>query len=199
MIIFGKGGRYIAKASVGYDCANCEAQNSVRMYLVQRYTQVYRIPFFPSNKEVVSECSNCKAVLKDYTFPIAWDKDVIALKANAKTPWWSYTGVSLLVLGFIFIIITSILDKKESARLILDPKAGDVYEVKLGDDEYTLYKVDRIEGDVVYVYENQYVVDKHSGVHKLEGQPYFEESYPVSKLNLQYMFEKGEIIDVDRD
>ena len=199
MIIYGSKGTVLGGESVKCNCPNCEAQNSIQMYVAQRYAHIYWIPFFPTNKSVVSECNNCKQVLEKKDFPPSFDRAHDNLKSNAKAPWWTYIGVILIGLLIVAGVVTSKLDDKENAELILAPKAGDIYEVKLSSDEYTLYKVDRVEDNMVYLLENQYAVNQSSGLDDLKIKPYYAESTPVPKSALKLMLEDGEIIDIDRE
>lgn len=199
MIIYGSKGTVLAGESVKCNCPNCEAQNSIQMYIAQRYAHVYWIPLFPTKKSAISECNNCKQVLDQKDFPHSFDRAHDTLKSNTKAPWWTYIGVILIGVLIVVGVITSQQNDKENAEFILEPKPGDVYEVKLRSNEYTLYKVDRVEGNIVYLFENQYSVDKSSGFRKLKKKPYYEDSSPVLKSDLKNMLDSGEIMDVDRD
>jgi hypothetical protein len=103
------------------------------------------------------------------------------------------------VIGLVVIIICGIRDNAYDAEIILKPKKGDIYEVKLSDSEYTLYKVDRVEGNMVFLFQNEFITDKQSGIYQLEEKPYYKESFPVGVTNLKHMLEVGEILEVERD
>lgn len=88
---------------------------------------------------------------------------------------------------------------KENVQFILEPKPSDIYEIKVSNEEYTLYKVDYSEGNMVYIFENKYSVSKKAGLYKLHEKEFVKQSYPVSITSLKHMVEEGEIIDVIRD
>lgn len=81
---------------------------------------------------------------------------------------------------------------------MLSPQKGDIYEIRLPDQQYTIYKVDKVEGNTVYFFENEYTTNKLSGVNKLLEKPFTTESYPVMKTDLKVMLENDEIMDIER-
>jgi hypothetical protein len=73
--------------------------------------------------------------------------------------------------------------------------------VKLGYKQYTLYKVDAVIGDTVFILENQYETNKITGLSRLKNkgdEAYIQEPLPITKGNLKSMLEKGKIQDIDR-
>ena len=76
-----------------------------------------------------------------------------------------------------------------------------IFEIKTKDNQYTLYKVDNVQGDSVFVHPNQYETNKESGLNDLKAKgdaSYSEEITPFLKSELRQMLEKGEITDIDR-
>lgn len=198
MIIYGSKATGLASENINHDCPGCGADKSITMHIFQRYGHVFWIPLFPFNKIAVSECNNCKQVLRRKEFPKTFNERHQKLKAEAKTPWWTFAGLLLLALLITSGIVASKMDDKENAQLVLEPKPGDVYEVKLAYNEYTLYKVDRVEGGMVYLFENEYSTDKTSGFRDLGKKPFTDESYPIAMTDLKLMLENGEILDIER-
>ena len=72
----------------------------------------------------------------------------------------------------------------------------------LKDNQYTLYKVKKIEGDTVYFFPNKYETDMASGLRDLaaKGDQGFDTTltYGLSKSELVEMHKKRDIIDIDR-
>lgn len=199
MLIFGSAGKEIARGKTKVACTNCQQQNSINMYIVQRYIHIYWIPFCPAlNKEAISECTNCKEVLKKKQFPETYKNGYQDIKSNTKIPIWMFTGLGIVALIIVGLFITSIQNDSENVELLLSPQKGDIYEIKLADKKYTLYKVDKIEGNAVYMLENEYISDKEEGMKSLLGKPFYKESYPIMKSDLEIMLKKGEIIDIER-
>jgi len=168
------------------------------MHIVQRYAHIYWIPLFPATKKAVAECTGCNHVLEKKQFPESYKNGYEEIKSQAQTPIWMFTGLGIIVVLIIGAFIASKQNDSENAELILSPQKDDIYEIKLSDKEYTLYKVDKVEGNTVYLFENQYATDKPGGVEDLLQEPYFPESSPVMKTDLKAMLENGEIMDIER-
>ena len=171
------------------------------MHVFQKYAHVFWIPFFPMGKTGVSQCDHCKQVLKLKEMPASLTASYDNLKSQTKTPIWMFSGLALVA---VLITIGVINDKKKdekNAQLILTPQSGDIFEIKTKDNQYTLYKIDQIQGDSVFVRVNNYETNKATGIDDLKKKgdnAYSEEVLGLSKSELKVMLDKGEIIDVDR-
>ncbi len=198
MIVYGFAGKEIARGKIKAACTNCQEPNSTNMFIVQRYAHAYWIPFFPAGKKAVSECINCNQVLEKKQFSERYKSEYEDLRSTTKIPIWMFTGLGIFAVIIVAAFITSMQNDAENAELVLSPQKGDIYEIKLSDGEYTLYKVDKIEGSAVYVFENEYAVDKAGGVRDLLLKPFYKESAPIMKTDLKAMLEKGEIMDIKR-
>jgi hypothetical protein len=91
---------------------------------------------------------------------------------------------------------------EETAKWIVAPQSGDIYEYKTEDNQYTLLMVNDIQGDSVYIRQNQYETNLKKGLRKLKAKgsvAYSTELYSFSKGELKAMFDKGVILDIDRD
>ena len=198
MIIFGTAGREIAKGKIRAACANCKEPNNINMFIVQRYAHVYGIPFFPTEKKAVTECISCNHVLEKKQFPESYIYNYLDMKSTAKAPIWMFTGLGIIAIIIFVGIIAGIRNDNENAELVLSPKKGDIYEIKLSYKQYTLYKVDKVEGNAVYFFENEYISDKTEGLKDLLQKPFYTESVPIMRTDLKAMLEKGDIMDIER-
>ena len=123
------------------------------------------------------------------------------LKARTKTPIWMFSGLVLIALAITIGVIADRNKDERNAKLILVPKTGDTFEIKTKDSQYTLYKIDQVEGDSVFIRANIYETSKASGIDDLKEKgdsAYSEEIYSLSKAELKQMLDKGEILDIDR-
>ncbi|MEE1897561.1 hypothetical protein V1389_04390 [Flavobacterium rakeshii] len=168
------------------------------MFIVQRYAHIYYIPFFPTEKKAFSECSGCNHFLHEIQFSEKYKNGLKEIKSQIKTPLWMYTGLGIIALIIIAVFISGKQNDSENAELLLSPQKGDIYEIKLPDNQYTIYKVDKVEGNTVYFFENEYMTDRLNGVEELSQKPFTTKSYPVMKTDLKVMLENGEIIDIER-
>jgi hypothetical protein len=201
MIIYGTKAAKLAKEHVMDKCQHCGQSNSIDIYLYQRYAHVFWIPFFPLAKTGISQCSHCQQALKGNEMPDNLRSSYDSMKQQYKTPIWMFAGLGLIGLLFVFGSIMASNNDKENKAFIAAPKAGDVYEYKTSDNNYSLMRVADVKADSVYVQLNEYETDRIKGMSKLKrehGNSYTAESFGYSKGELKAMLDKGEIIDVDR-
>lgn len=152
MIIYGKRKTEIgAENMFAEKCPNCGTQNSVNMHIFQTYAHIFWIPMFPMLKTGVSQCNSCKQVLYKSEMPPQIKDAYNNLKSKSKTPWWTFIGVALLVLVIANYKIIRVQEKNEMAKLITEPKKGDIYTIHSIHGFYTLNKVDDVKGDTVYL------------------------------------------------
>ena len=201
MLIYGSKSTQIASEIINDKCPSCGLPNSIRMTVFQKYAHLYWIPFFPIGKTATTRCSHCKQCLEKDEFTENLKNRYAILKINSKMPIWTFSGLALLTV-LIFWGITSLNSLKErNAKLILIPQKGDIYHIKINYNQYTLYKVDNVVGDTVYVLLNQYVTTKSSGLIALKNggdESFAQILLPIVKTELKSMFDKGKIIDIDR-
>ena len=201
MIIYGSKATSIATEFISDPCSNCGTTNSMLLNVFQKYAHIFWIPFFAINKTAVAQCSHCKQVLAKNQFPANLQIRYQALKSGAKTPLWTFAGLPLLALFIGWIIIDSKQSDAKNAQQILKPLKGDVYEVKTETSNYTLYKVDQVVGDSVFLLVSKYETNKITGLASLKNKgnkAYSEEVWPVTKTGLKSMLEKGDIVDINR-
>lgn len=198
MILYGVAGKEIASGTIRAACINCKEPNSINMFIVQRYLHINAIPLFPAIKNAATECISCNHVLEKKHFPESYKNDYEEMKSNTKVPLWMFSGLGILAIILVAVFIYERQNDSENAELVLSPQKGDIYEIKLSDKEYTLYRVDRVEGNAVYVFENEYAVDQAGGVRDLLLKPFYKESAPIMKTDLKTMLDKGEIMDIER-
>jgi hypothetical protein len=184
MIIYGTRVNQLGKQMLNEKCINCDTQFSVELFVIQKFAHVFWLPLFPMSKTGISQCSHCKQVLKLNEMPDSYRNGYEALKAQTKTPVWTFSGV-VVIAGLITWGVVS--DKQKDARnskLILSPQAGDVFEIKTKDNNYTLYKVAALMGDSVLIRANNFETNKVSGLRDLKNKgesAYSEVMIPFSK------------------
>jgi hypothetical protein len=198
MIIFGTRNTQLSKADLFEKCANCESRNSMEMYVFQTYAHVFWIPAIPLHKTGISMCSQCKQVLKFQEMTPSLKESYESLKTQVRTPIWTFIGLALFVALIANVFIQDKRDLDRNARLILTPQRGDIFEVKTKDKQYTLFKVDNVKDDSVFIQINNYQTDQLSGIPDLMKKDYSEDIYVIPKGELKKMFDKRQIVDIDR-
>jgi len=199
MIVYGTRSKELAKEIISDKCPNCGTQHSIDMHVFQKYAHIFWIPVFPIGKTGVSQCDQCKQVLKLNQMPEPLKNTYENLKSQAKTPVWTFSGLAVFA-GLIIIAFISGRQKDEkNAKLILTPHKGDVFDIKTKNNQYTTYKVEEVQGDSVFIRTNNYETNKETGIAELKEKgdsAYSEDIYGFSKKELKQMVDKGEIIDI---
>jgi len=201
MIIYGSKTTQVASENINDKCSNCGTQNSIQMIVFQKYAHVFWIPIFPIGKTAATQCSHCKQVFQKKEFTGNLNNDFENLKSKSKTPIWTFSGLALIAALIIWGTISSRQNDEKKSKFILTPQKGDIYEIKKDYNQYTLYKVENIVGDTVFVLVNLYETNKISGLSDLKGkgdEAFIQESLPILKADLKVMLDKGQIIDIDR-
>lgn len=130
MIFYGSKATKIGTESLFDKCSNCGTSNSMEMVVYQRYAHIYWIPFFPIGKTVGTYCSHCKQVLPNKEFSDTLKISFSNLKAASKTPVWTFTGLALAAVLIVWGVSMSKQKDQQNAALIVDPRKGDIYEVR---------------------------------------------------------------------
>ena len=183
-----------------YDpCPNCRAANSIQMNVYQRYAHVFWIPFFPIGKTGVSVCESCRQVLQLKQMPESLRPAYENVKSNTRIPIWTFIGAFLIAGGIVAGVISENQKAEKVGKLILAPKMDDVFEIKLKDEQFTLYKVTKVERDTVYFIINKYVTNQESDLDNLETKGYDESTtYGISIPKLVAMNKADKILDIER-
>ena len=122
-------------------------------------------------------------------------------KSKKLKPIWIVTitiGSIALLMGIGAIYYTYKRDKEKT--YIDNPKAGDVYEMKIEDGFYSTAKVLYLRNDTIFVTANNMKTDKVEGISEIDidrNYGLFKEAY--SKKKLESLFAQDSIISVNRD
>lgn len=200
MIVYGTRAVHQKTEHIFEPCPNCRTANSIQMNIYQRYAHVFWIPFFPIGKTGVSVCESCRQVLQLKQMPESLKPAYDNAKSNTRIPVWTFIGVFLIAAGIVAGVISEKQTAEKVGKLILAPKVNDVFEIKLKDEEFTLYKVTKVAHDTVYFVANKYTTNQESGLTDLRTKGYDESStYGVSIKKLAAMNKNNKILDIDRD
>lgn len=201
MIIYGTKAKLLKSEITADQCPNCNTANSIQMNVFQRWAHIFWIPFFPIGKTGVSQCLNCRQVLKLKEMPASLKLSYDNLKTQTKIPVWTFAGCFLIVIGSIFFYISEKQKAKKVNQLVLSPQKNDVFHIKLKNDHYTLYKVNKVSGDSVYLALNKYEVDREDGLDDIAAKgdsAYDSAQEGIAKPFLVEMAKEGAILDIER-
>jgi len=202
MIIYGTRGTLLATTTIFEDCVGCKAKNSVQMFVYQQHAHIFWIPTFPIGKTGATQCMQCQLVFKKKEFSPSLKSHYEHLKSNQRTPLWTFAGLGIIAILITIGIIVGKQNDERNAKIILSPQKGDIYEIKISDERYTLYKVDRVVSDTVFLLPNQYETNQMTGLSELKDkgdQNFATEPFPLMKTELKRLLETGEIMDIDRE
>jgi hypothetical protein len=201
MIIYGSNETKIGKEDVFDACTNCGSTNSIELTVFQKYAHVFWIPFFPLQKTGESLCTNCHQVIRKKHFPSYLKSSFDNLKSRSRAPIWTFSGLAILALLIGWIIYDDHQSDLKNAQLINNAQPGDVYEIKLGYKNYTLYKVSKVVGDTVFFWISKYQANKVtslSAASTIGDEIYQKEPIPKMKIELQTMLDADAIVDIER-
>ncbi len=200
MIIYGSKAVHLktvqSKAST---CPSCGTQGSLAISVFRKHAHVFWIPLFPIGKKGISQCQHCKNVLETKEMPEPIKREYENLKNETKGPIWQFAGLGLIAILIAWGNYRSGEDKKVELEYIKSPQIGDVYEYKTETGSYSTLKVVRISSDSVFVSPNEYEITQMSKLYKIDkSENYSELSYGISKINLNDMYDLGDIFDINR-
>ncbi|RZJ49132.1 MAG: hypothetical protein EOO44_18850, partial [Flavobacterium sp.] len=141
MIVLGTSTKKIITETVIDKCLNCGNQFTLQLNILQRYVHIFWIPFFPAGKIGATHCTHCQEALEQSNFTYSLTETCKSIKSNSKTPIWTFSGLALLFIIIAGGFFYSRQNEEKNAKIILSPERNDVYEIKLSNQNYTLYKV----------------------------------------------------------
>ncbi len=179
-------------------CNCCGSENAVTVTVYQKYVFIFYLPFLPAGKTGISECAVCKQVLQEK----AMSENLLALyqklKAASRIPIWMFSGAALFLILFVYWQYQDKQQKQGSAQMIVAPAIGDVLEVKNKEQQFTLTKIIDIKKDSIFLISSNYQSTDASGLASLKDSSYSTEVSYISKADLKSLFDKGDILQVDR-
>lgn len=201
MIIFGSRSKLIARETVDTSCPNCGSRFTTDLLLFQQYAHICWIPVIPTGRSGTSECGSCRQVLRNNEMPESLQESYTQLKTKTRMPLWIFSGLALAVLIAALVWLNEKRRESNTARLLLTPQKGDIFEIKENDNAYTVYKVQSVKGDSVYVLPNHFETDDEAGIDdlKLKGDSSYDaEPVSFSVKELKAMAVRKELLNIDR-
>jgi hypothetical protein len=173
----------------------------MNLSVYQYYAHIFWVPIFPMGKTGATECGHCLQVVRSGNFASEVKTAYAQLLRGAKTPFWTFAGLALAVVGLVAALGLATVSDGENQKLIAAPQKGDVYEVKLDRKQYTLYQVAAVTPDSVYLLVHQMATNKIIGLADLKKQGpsgYDPEPVAFSKQAIAAMLASRQIFDLER-
>jgi hypothetical protein len=182
-------------------CPNCEEQTSFNYSVFGKYAYIYWIPLFPLGKTNVLECNNCKQTYKLKELP-EQIKHKFQLEKHKGIPLKHFSGLAIIFAIVAWFKYSSAQDDALDKDYITEPQVGDLYSAKgSAFNSFTTMKVSKVTADSVYVFYNDYLTDKKSGISEIdvERNYNFTNREGFTRQELIRMHETRDIFEIDRD
>ncbi|WP_338815251.1 hypothetical protein V9L05_09270 [Bernardetia sp. Wsw4-3y2] len=201
MIIYGTGSKHLkTKQPKDTCCPLCKSEDSVLMSVYSRHAHIFWIPLFPFGKMVAMQCQNCQEVLDKKNVPEHLKTKSQELKKETTTPAWQFIGLLLIALLIGGIAYSDYQSEQNFKSYLKAPQKNDVYKYTTEVGMYSTFKVIEVSKDSILVVQNEYEVNKASGISDIDIDPNYAESlYMMAKKDIQQMYETNKIYDIDRE
>lgn len=137
-------------------CPHCAANLEMNYSVYGRYSNIYRISFFPIGKEKIIECNSCKASynLKDLSYKIKQKLRQEQDKNPIKTPI-THSSLSFLIgIGIAIGVFFSFKSDSETKEFANKPKVGDTFYETTAQGKFSTSKITEISKDSIFVLQN---------------------------------------------
>jgi len=188
--------KILVNSEVNSVCPLCKTNAKIRIVAGQPYARMFGVPVGPilKKKFIYGKCGNCGKgfIKKQFTESLNHHYDEL----KKRTPWWMFTGMGIMVLllaGLVFLIVYM---KQQEAQDVLNPKQGDIYNVKLADKRFTLIKVNAVKNDSVYLIKCRFETDDFKGYSELYDKPYDTIVKVVPKTQIKEWYDSKFVIGV---
>lgn len=199
MIIYGTRAKALSTEQVVDACPNCNSRNTVHISVLQQWAHIFWIPIFPIGKTGVSQCTHCKQVLKLKEMPAGLRLSYDNIKAQTKTPVWTFAGLVLIAVAAVAITLIQQQKSQRVTQMIPSLKKGDIIHLRLSDTTFTVEKVSRVKGDTVFLLYSKYQIDRFMDISDLESKEFETQEEAVTVADLKAQDKKDEIIDIKRE
>ncbi|WP_432327048.1 hypothetical protein ACRQ5D_25785 [Mucilaginibacter sp. P25] len=92
-------------------------------------------------------------------------------------------------------------ESKKVNQWVLSPQKNDIFHIKLKNEHYTLYRVNKVSGDSVYLALNKYESDREEGLDDIAAKgdtAYDNAQQGIAKPFLVEMAREGSILDIEQ-
>ncbi|ADV49522.1 hypothetical protein Celal_2228 [Cellulophaga algicola DSM 14237] len=181
-------------------CPNCEEKGTLLISVYRKHAHIFWVPIFPLGKSGASHCKNCKQALRSNEMPEPLKKEYQIIKKETKGPIWQFSGVFIAFFFLIFAGFTSQNNKKLEQEYLNQPMAGDVYEYRVANKQFSTMKVIQVDSDSLFIALNDFEISEASRIYKIDSpENYPDVVYGFSKKEITAMYSSGKIFDINRN
>ncbi|WP_159638093.1 hypothetical protein [Sphingobacterium composti Ten et al. 2007 non Yoo et al. 2007] len=180
-------------------CSKCQSENSLVVKIHQKYLQYKSLSIVPIGKRFEISFGNCYNNLTveqlDNNTLTSYQNSI----KNVKTPLWTFSWIFVLIILVFCCIAFVLYNKSRKVDLIKNPLIGDVYEIKEGKRQYTLYKVVSVNEGKVDVIINEYTADNVKAIDDLFDRPYLNDTISLPITSLLNLIDVGRLFEIHRN
>jgi len=202
MIIYGARGTHLKTEQLSrVSCPSCGEKEQMYATVFGRYAHIFWIPLFPIGKKGVAHCQHCKRTYERKEMPEELKQTVKRTRSEVRFPIWYFSGLVLIGIFIGFMAYADGRDDKLEAQYLNNPQGGDVYNYKIENERFSSMKVLAVSGDSLVLCQNQYEVDRRTGLYKIDKPENYVDSmqFVVAKENVMNLYAEGDIFDINRD
>lgn len=180
-------------------CPHCGNSGTLELICYVRHVRFLGLPMFPLRKEVLNHCKSCgKRAATRHQVPGLQRQEEI-LKYQSKVPVSTLSGSLLLLSILVFAGYLLFGNGLKSHSFLLEPQAGDVYQIKNEDNMYTLWMLDSLYGDSFSIQRNLYTVNSPSYYDQIRADSNFNSIHFITHRDTLIKWkQKGKLLKVER-
>lgn len=91
-----------------FQCPNCKQLSTVNFAFYSEYFHYWYIPIFPQEKDGFAKCENCSFTINSLKYNRLTKHDYKEISKKFKHPFYTYTGITLILLPIAIIIIMAL-------------------------------------------------------------------------------------------
>ncbi|WP_405247328.1 hypothetical protein [Cellulophaga sp. Asnod2-G02] len=180
-------------------CPNCEEKGSLLISVYRKHAHIFWIPIFPLGKSGASHCKNCKQALRSSEMPEHLKQEYLKIKKEVKGPIWQFSGMFIALFFLVLAGFANQNTKKLEKEYLNQPMAGDIYEYRVANKQFSTMKVIEVDTDSVFIALNDFEINKASRIYKIDKpENYPDVVYGFSKQEITAMYSSGKIFDINR-
>ena len=178
----------------GIKCCNCNSKNQMVVEKSSRIFHVFYIPFIPfriKNTFLWKSCNN-EFELRDLN---PENKSYYSEHKSKKgIPFWLLSGPIFILIGIGLFTFNQINNENELLERLKNGNQNKIIEYETENGKYTTMKTIKMSVDSVWLYENQFEIEKYSQIGRITSENnYSSDTTKISVTNLIKCLEKGKI------
>jgi hypothetical protein len=163
-------------------------EKSVRVF------HIFYIPFIPFRIRNTFICKSCNDEFNLKDLDSDSKKYYSQYKSRKGIPFWLLSGPILILIGISWFTFNQINNENELLDRLTNAKQNKIIEFETENGKYTTLKTIKMSADSVWLYENQFEIEKYSQIDRITSKNnYSVDTTKISVTELIKFLEKGKI------